>query len=156
MVHSEWNHGDSDTKAYILVYATDPVPERASFNVLRDRDAPRYEEGPRVSTKGLVGPRSSLRVNGDVRLFTDSELEAGASLPLDLGEGEGGLASVREGAVRIDDARLTPGATLVVPPADELRSLRLDAEEPSRVVRVVHGPGYGFVQQAPMPRRGAR
>jgi redox-sensitive bicupin YhaK (pirin superfamily) len=156
MVHSEWNHGDIDTKAYILVYATEPVPERASFNVLRERDAPRYEEGPGVRTKELVGPRSSLRVNGDIRLFTDSELEAEATLPLELGEGEGGVASVRGGAVRIDDDRLSPGATLVVPPAEEARTLRLKAEERSRVVRVVHGPGYGFVQQAPMPRRGTR
>ncbi len=26
MVHSEWNHGDRDTHAYILVYSTEPVP----------------------------------------------------------------------------------------------------------------------------------
>src|SRR5919109_538914 len=67
MVHSEWNHGDVDTKAYILVYATAPVPDRASFHVLQDREAPRYEEAPGVRTKELVGPRSPLRVNGDVR-----------------------------------------------------------------------------------------
>jgi redox-sensitive bicupin YhaK (pirin superfamily) len=157
MVHSEWNHGDVDTKAYILVYSTDPVPDRASFNVLKDRDAPRYEEGQGVRTKELVGPKSPLEVNGDVRLFADSELEEeGAGLPFEPGAGEGGVASVRMGTVRIDDSRLSPGATLVVPPADEPRNLTLQAEEGSRVIRVVHGPGYGFVREAPMPRRGAR
>src|ERR687892_2798611 len=44
MVHSEWNHGDVDTRAYILVYGTDPVPQQTGFNALRDADAPRYEE----------------------------------------------------------------------------------------------------------------
>jgi redox-sensitive bicupin YhaK (pirin superfamily) len=156
MVHSEWNHGDVDTKAYILVYSTDPVPDRASFNVLKDEDAPRHEDGSGVRTKELVGPRSSLRVNGDVRLFTDSEIEEGLRLQFELGAGEGGVASVRRGAVRIDDSRLTPGATLVVPPADDARSLSLQAEAGSQVIRVVHGPGYGFVREAPMPRRGSR
>ena len=154
MLHSEWNHGDVDTRAYILVYSTDPVPPRASFNVLKEAEAPRYGEGAGVRTKELVGARSPLRVNGDVRLFTDSELDAGSALPLELGEREGGVASVRDGVVHIDDSRLEPGATLVIPPADESRSLRLHAEERARVVRVVHGPGYGFVQDTPMARRG--
>jgi redox-sensitive bicupin YhaK (pirin superfamily) len=156
MVHSEWNHGNVDTRAYILVYGTEPVPAQTSFGVLKDADAPRSEESVGVRTKELVGPRSPLRVNGDIRMFTDSELEPGATLMIELGAGEGGLASVREGAVRLDDAPLDPGATLVVPPAEEPRSLALRAEERSRVVRVVHGPGYGFVQDAPLPRRGDR
>jgi redox-sensitive bicupin YhaK (pirin superfamily) len=156
MMHSEWNHGDIDTRAYILVYGTDPVPARTSFGVLKDADAPRSEESAGVRTKELVGPRSPLRVNGDIRLFTDSELEPGAMLGLELGAGEGGLASVREGAVTLYDAKLEPGATLVVPPAEEARTLELRAEDRSRVVRVVHGPGYGFIQDAPMPRRGDR
>src|SRR6266542_7064769 len=98
MMHSEWNHGDVDTRAYILVYTTDPIPERTAFNALRDADAPRYEEGAGVRTKELVGPRSPLEVHGDVRLFTESQLEPGAALTLALGEGEGGLGSGREGA----------------------------------------------------------
>jgi redox-sensitive bicupin YhaK (pirin superfamily) len=155
MIHSEWNHGDVDTRAYILVYSTDPVPERTAFNVLRDADAPRYDEGAGVRTKELVGPRSPLRVHGDVRLFTDSRLEPGATLTLELGEGEGGLVSVREGRVRVDDGgeELVPGVTLLAPPAREPRSLRLRAEQPSRVVRVVHGPGHGFLRN---PARGWR
>jgi redox-sensitive bicupin YhaK (pirin superfamily) len=56
MVHSEWNHGQVDTRAYILVYSTDPVPAQTAFNVLKDAEAPRYQEGDGVRTKELVGP----------------------------------------------------------------------------------------------------
>lgn len=151
MMHSEWNHGDVDTRAYILVYSTDPVPAQAAFNTLRDADAPRYDEAAGARTKELVGPRSPLKVNGDIRLFTDSRLEPDAVLMLELAPREGGVASVRDGAVRIEDgdAELTPGSTLLVPPADEPRTLRLRAERPTRLVRVVHGPGHGFVRGSP-------
>jgi redox-sensitive bicupin YhaK (pirin superfamily) len=157
MVHSEWNHGDVDTRAYILVYSTDPIPAQTAFNVLRDADAPRYDEGGGVRTKELVGPRSPLRVNGDIRLFAESHLEPGAALPVEFAAGEGGLASVREGAVRIEggEEALAPGSTLVVPAADEPRTLEIRAERPTRLVRVVHGPGHGFVRSTPYPRRGS-
>jgi hypothetical protein len=46
-----------------------------------------------------------------------------------------------------------PGTTVLAPPADGRRSLELRALEPSRVVRVVHGAGEGFVRGRPMPRR---
>jgi redox-sensitive bicupin YhaK (pirin superfamily) len=157
MVHSEWNHGTVNTRAYILVYTTDPVPQEAAFNVLRDAEAPRYQEADRVRTKELVGPRSPLRVNGDIRLFTDSHVEHAATVALAMGAGEGGVASVREGGVRVDDRdELIPGATLVAPPADEPRAVRLRAERPTRVVRVVHGPGHGFVRVHPALRRSHR
>jgi redox-sensitive bicupin YhaK (pirin superfamily) len=157
MIHSEWNHGDVDTRAYILVYSTDPIPPQTSFTALRDRDAPRYEEGPGVHTKELVGRRSALGVNGDIRLFTDSRLDQEAGMSIELGPGEGGLASVREGEVRIepDADLLTTGSTLVIPPSEESRGLRIRALRPSRVIRVVHGRGHGFVRDTPMPRRGA-
>jgi redox-sensitive bicupin YhaK (pirin superfamily) len=151
MLHSEWNHGDTDTRAYILVYSTDPVPEKTAFNVLKDAEAPRYDESDGVHTKELVGPKSPLRVNGDIRLFTDSDLDEKAELSVDLEPGEGAVLSVREGEVRIDGGRLVPGATLVAPPAEDRRSLHLVAERPSRVVRTVHGPGHGFVT-TPAPR----
>jgi redox-sensitive bicupin YhaK (pirin superfamily) len=156
MMHSEWNHGDVDTRAYILVYSTDPVPPQASFNVLKDEQAPRYDEGAGVRSKELVGPRSPLRVHGDIRLFTDSNLEPEAVLTLEPGPGEGGVVSVREGAVRIDkgEQELVPGATLVIPAADEPRTLRLVAIGPTRLVRVVHGPGHGLVRGTPLARRG--
>jgi redox-sensitive bicupin YhaK (pirin superfamily) len=146
MIHSEWNHGDVDTRAYILVYRTDPIPERTAFGVLRDADASRYDEGDGVRTKELVGPRSPLRVHGDIRLFTDSRLEPGAVLAVATGPEEGGLASVREGAVRIGGGEEAgPGTTVILPPADRPREVSLRASTAGRVVRVVHGPGDGFV-----------
>jgi len=156
MIHSEWNHGDVDTRAYILVYTTDPVPERTAFNVLHDADAPRYEEAGGARTKELVGPRSALRVNGDIRLFADSTLSIGASVDLELDEDEGGLVSVRDGRVHVDDTQeeLGVGHTLIAPPDPRRRTVRLTAAEPTRVIRVVHGPGQGFVRGEPMPRRG--
>ena len=154
MTHSEWNHGDVDTRAYILVYTTDPIPERTAFNALRDAEAPRSEEGGGVRTKELVGPRSPLKVNGDIRLFIDSHLDPAAVPTLELDPGEGGLVSVREGRCVLDDGtELVPGATLIAPPADEPRSLKLRAEAPTRLIRVVHGPGHGFVRGEPLPRR---
>lgn len=157
MVHSEWNHGDVETHAYILVYSTDPIPPQAAFNALRDADAPRADEADGVRTKELVGPRSPLRVNGDIRLFTDSHLDQGAVLTIALASGEGGLASVREGAVVVDGdgPELIPGSTLVAPPADGDRTIRLRSERPTRVVRVVHGTGHGLVRGTPLHRRGA-
>jgi redox-sensitive bicupin YhaK (pirin superfamily) len=155
MVHSEWNHGNVDTRAYILVYSTDPVPAQAAFNALRDSDAPRYDEAEGVTTKELVGPRSPLRVNGDIKFFSDSRVGRGAVVGLELGAGEGGLVSIREGVVILPDGReLGSGSTLVAPPAEHPRSLSLRAEQPTRLIRVVHGPGHGFVRDAPMPRRG--
>jgi redox-sensitive bicupin YhaK (pirin superfamily) len=155
MIHSEWNHGDVDTRAYILVYSTDPIPERTAFDALRDADSPRYEEGQGVLTKELVGSRSPLRVNGDIRLFTDSRMDEGAALTVQAAPGEGAVVSVREGRVRVDGGEddLGPGSTLVMPPADGPRTLRMRAVEPSRVIRVVHGPGHGFVVDTPMARR---
>ena len=156
MMHSEWNHGDVDTRAYILVYGTEPVPAQTAFGVLKDSDAPRSDEVPGARTKELVGPSSPLRVNGDIRRFTDTVLDAGAELTIELGPGEGGLASIREGVVHLDGERLDRGVTVVVPPASDPRTLPFRAEEEARVIRVVHGPGYGFVQGSPMPRRGGR
>jgi redox-sensitive bicupin YhaK (pirin superfamily) len=156
MMHSEWNHGDVDTRAYILVYSTDPIPAQTAFNVLTDAQAPDHDEAPGVRTKELVGLRSPLRVNGDIRKFTDDRLQPGAMLTTEIRAGEGGLVSVREGRVHIDgdDTSLAPGFTLVVPPATDPMVVRLGAEEPTRIIRVVHGPGHGFVTGSPLSRRG--
>lgn len=154
MLHSEWNHGDVDTRAYILVYGTEPVPDEACFHVLRDAEAPRYDEGDGIHTKELVGPRSTLRVNGDIRLFAESRLEPGAQVALEFAAGEGGLVSVREGGVQVagDSQVLGPGVTLVAPPADQPGAIILRAEQPSRIVRVVHGRGHGLVRGTPRLR----
>jgi len=65
------------------------------------------------------------------------------------------VVSVREGSVQLEgsDEVLAPGFTLVMPPAEEPRTLELRATEPSRLIRVMHGPGYGFVRETPLPRR---
>jgi redox-sensitive bicupin YhaK (pirin superfamily) len=146
MLHSEWNHGDVDTKAYILVYSTAPVPAEAAFTRLKDADAPRYDEGPGCLTKELVGKHSRLRVNGDIRLATDSTLQPGARLEVRTAAGEGGLLSVREGTVVLEGQSLPQGTTLVLPPADAERLVVLEATEATRVVRVVHGRGHGFIK----------
>jgi redox-sensitive bicupin YhaK (pirin superfamily) len=154
MVHSEWNHGDVPTRAYILVYSTDPIPEQTKFTVLQDAEAPRYAEGDGVRTKELVGPHSSLRVHGDLRLFTDSTLEDAAVLTLALEEWEGGLLSIREGEVRLDDRSLGAGVTVLAPPAEGERKIRVTAIGPARLLRVVHGPGHGFVEHSQPPAAG--
>jgi redox-sensitive bicupin YhaK (pirin superfamily) len=157
MVHSEWNHGDVDCHAYILVSTTDPVPPDAEFHVLKDRDAPRYEEDRDVRTKELVGPRSPLRVHGDIRLFVDSVASGGASIDLALAPTEGAVVNVREGGAIVDDEMPLPArSTLIAPPVDSRRTIRLSTTEASRIVRVVHGPGLGFVVNrrfAPSERR---
>ena len=153
MWHSEWNHGDVDTRAFILVYTTDPVPERAAFDVLKDAEAPRYEEERGTSTKELVGPRSRLQVHGDVRYFAESRLEPGGSVRMEMKDAEGGLVSVRDGEVTLEGERLSEGTTVIWPP-DGARTYELLSDGRARVVRVVHGPGHGFVAQAPMARRG--
>lgn len=148
MVHSEWNNGDVPTRAYILVYTTDPIPEQTSFSVLKNGDAPRYEEGDGVRTKEVVGPQSGLRVHGDLRLFTDSALENGSVLMTALGDGEGGLLSIREGQIRLDDQVLDEGVTILLPPAEEARSIEVTAIGTARILRVVHGPGRGLVRRS--------
>jgi redox-sensitive bicupin YhaK (pirin superfamily) len=154
MVHSEWNNGDTDAHAYILVYSTNPIPEQTSFTVLSDADAPRYEEAEGVWTKELVGARSPLEVHGDVRLFTDSTLEDGATLKVVLSDGEGGLLSVREGSVQLDAHEIKEGATILLPPAERARSLTVQSVGLARILRVVYGPGHGFVlQDSKRPRR---
>lgn len=154
MVHSEWNHGDVDTRAYILVYTTDPIPEGAAFDVLKDAEAPRYEEDG-ARTKELVGARSPLRVHGDVRFVAESLLGVGGAVHLAFGEGEGGLVSVREGEVILDGQRLGERTTVVWPP-DGARTSELRADVRARIVRVLHGPGAGLVTGTPMLRRRSR
>ncbi len=147
MVHSEWNNGDAICHAYILVYSTEPVPERTEFTVLKDAQAPRYAEGEGVQTKEVVGPRSSLRLHGDVRLFTDSTVQDGHRLELVLNDQEGGVVSVQGGRVQLDVHTLEPGSSLLVPPALGRRKLALQAVGTARLLRTVHGPGHGFVRK---------
>jgi len=157
MLHKEWNNGGERTHAFILVYETRPVPERASFAALRDAEAPRYEEAPGVQTKELVGPRAGLEVHGDIRFFADSAVEAGATLGVDLAEGEGALLYPLEGELRTDDGlTLRSGNALILPPSDARRRIALSARSAARVLRVEHGPGRGLMTGKPrLQRAGA-
>lgn len=152
MLHSEWNNGDVAARAYILVYSTVPMPENAAFDALRDGDAPRYEEGAGVRTKEVVGERSGLRVHGDIRLFTDSTVEAGSSIMLETRDSEGGVLRVHEGRMELDGEQISSEHTVLVPPDDGVRRLTATARERSRVFRVVTGPGYGLVRKRDMQR----
>jgi len=156
MYHKEWNDSDDRTHAFILVYETRPVPEDASFAALRDADAPRYEEDAGVLTKELVGPRSGLEVNGDIRFFADSTLDAGAELRIDLLEGEGALLFPLDGALDGEGgATLSPGGTLILPPSEAAHSFTLSARTKSRVLRVIHGYGRGLLSGRARLQRAA-
>jgi redox-sensitive bicupin YhaK (pirin superfamily) len=147
MLHQEWNNTDGKARAFILVYETDPTPPEASFEALRDADAPRYEEKPGVNTKELVGPTAPLDINGDVRLFADSLLQAGSELPVELSPNEGGLLFSLEGTIEVLNEKavsLPPGYAGAIPPCDSPRSLAVRTIGGSRLLRVVHGPGRGL------------
>ncbi len=144
MLHKEWNNTDGRARAFILVYETDPTPAHASFEALRDQDAPRYEESAGVTTKQLVGPSAPLPIHGDVRLFADTRVDGGGELSVDLAPKEGGLLFTVEGGLEVwnENRQSLPLAhTVVLPPADTSRSLRVRSEGGGRVLRVVHGPG---------------
>ncbi len=153
MWHSEWNNTDGGARAFILVYPTDPMPARASFAALRHDDAPRYEEGPGVTTKELVGPRSPLEIHGDVRLFADSTLTVGARLEIRLRNGEGLLLTPLEGDLDVEGTRLPARHALIVAPGEEHRTVAILATSEARVLRVIHGPGEGLVFGQPMMTR---
>ena len=144
MVHSEWNNGDVPSRIFILVYATDPIPEETSFTALRAAETPEYEEAPGVGTREVVGPNSPLKVHGDIRLFADTTLQDGASVELALGSQEGGLFAVREGRVELDGQVLELPSVVLFPPAEGERRTTLTARGPARVIRTVTGPGFGL------------
>ncbi len=153
MWHSEWNNTDGGARAFILVYPAEPMPARASFAALRDQDAPRYEEGSGVTTKELVGPRSPLEIHGDIRLFTDSTMAAGAQMEISLANGEGVLLTPLEGEVVVEAVHVPARHALLLPPGDQERTLRVVAKAEARVLRVVHGPGEGVIFGEPMMTR---
>jgi redox-sensitive bicupin YhaK (pirin superfamily) len=154
MVHSERNASHDPSHLYILVYVTDPLPERASFAALRGAQAPRYVEAPEVETKELVGRRSPLAVHGDIRLLTDTRFGRGASLELALAAGEGALLSPLEGSFRAGEEEAAFGASFVMPPRATPRTCEVHAPEGGRLMRTVFGPAGGLVvNRSPLPRR---
>jgi redox-sensitive bicupin YhaK (pirin superfamily) len=149
MLHKEWNNTDGRARAFILVYQTDPVPPLASFTALRDSEAPRYEEAPGVRTKEIVGPRADFPLHGDVRLFTDSELEPGAELRVDLGAEEGAIIFPVEGSIVWDGRELRPESMAILPPEAEPRVAAAASPTGARVLRASFGPGNGLVLRSP-------
>lgn len=151
MIHSEWNHHDDlATRAYILVYPTEPTPPTAAFDAVRDDECERVEPADGVVTKVVVDGGSD-RLHGDLRRFTDSDIEAGASLTVELDRSEAGLLFVLDGGVTVtgdDGAEIADGVgtdhTVLLPPVESERRLRVVADEPSRVIHAVTGPGFGF------------
>jgi len=63
--------------------------------------------------------------------------------------------SIRGGTVTVEGFadRIAEGATLLIPVDESPRTIVLHADGAARLIRVVHGPGHGFVRQAPHPRR---
>jgi hypothetical protein len=154
MLHKEWNDTGERTHAFILVYETHPVPERASFAALRGNEMPRYEELPGVETTELVGPQSSLEVNGDIRFFADSRLRTGAELKVSLDRNEGAMIYPLEGElIAGEDTIIVPGNTLILPPADKPRSVGMVARRETRLIRTTFGQGRGLLTGHPMARR---
>ncbi len=150
MIHSEWNHSDGRARAYIFVYPTDPTPPTAAFDAIRDDDAVREEPAPGVVAKRVV-ERGSDRLRGDLRVLTDSTVEEGAAFDVELDGGEAALIFVVEGAVEVrrgDGEVATKDVgrdhTVLVPPTDAQRQLRVVAREPARVLHAVTGPGFGL------------
>lgn len=150
MVHSEWNHEDETaTRAYILVYPTEPTPRTASFDAIRDAETSRTRPADGVDAKVVVHGGDE-RLHGDLRRFTDAELERGASLRFEL-DGEAGLLFVVGGTVEVRDADGTPVATevaedhtVLLPPSDGSRVLLVEADTPSRILLAVTGRGFGL------------
>lgn len=150
MVHSEWNHEDENaTRAYILVYPTEPTPRTASFDAIRDAETSRTRPADGVDAKVVVDGGDE-RLHGDLRRFTDAELERGASLRFELDD-EAGLLFVVGGTVEVRDAGGTPvatdvgeGHTVLLPPVDGSRALRVAADTASRILLAVTGRGFGL------------
>jgi redox-sensitive bicupin YhaK (pirin superfamily) len=143
MVHQEWNNTDVPARAFILVYQTDPIPETASFAVLTDEDAPRYQAAPGVTAKELVGPRGQFPVHGDIRLYTDNHFKADSQMELKVGPDEGTLLVTLEGEVELDGHPLSPPNVAIGAPEPVQRTLTLRAAGDSKLLILVFGPGKG-------------
>lgn len=148
MVHSEWNsEEDEPTRAYILVYPTDPTPPTAAFDAIRDDEAERVDRDG--TTTKLVVDGGSERLHGDLRALADSELEAGSVLAIDVPADEVAVVFVVGGEVDVGTDADTAGPvgpdhTVLVPPADDARTVRIEARERSRVLHVLTAEGFGL------------
>jgi redox-sensitive bicupin YhaK (pirin superfamily) len=145
MLHQEWNNTDGPGRAFILVYGTDPMPPAASFAAVRDADAPRTEPLEGVRSKEIIGPNVDAPLHGDIRGFTDDELQPGAELPFELGPQEGALVFPLEGETVVDGEPMPIESMALYPPNPAPRTIAVSAPHGARVLRVIHGPGYGLL-----------
>ena len=153
MLHQEWNNTDGPGRAFILVYGTDPMPPTATFAAVRDGDAPRSEPFEGVRTKELVGPNVSAPLHGDIRSFTDDELQPGAEIPFEVGAQEGGLVFPVDGEAVLDGEPLGEESLALIPPSPEPRTVAVSAPHGARLIRVVYGSGHGLLLRS-MQRTG--
>ncbi|MDQ2933714.1 MAG: pirin family protein [Chloroflexota bacterium] len=115
MLHREWNGAPGmATRAFILVYRPDAVPEIpvASFGVLRTADRPRYADGD-GETLELIGERSPFEVNlSTFRRYLDTTLPAGGKVLEPLAEDEAAILYPMAGTLNVTDATGADLATL--------------------------------------------
>jgi redox-sensitive bicupin YhaK (pirin superfamily) len=145
MAHSEWNHGDVDAEIYILATATRPIPAETIFEVLEQEDMPVYDEADGVFTREMVGAKAPLPVFSDIRTFTDTTMSAGAELHWAIPADDGGVMSVRQGAVQVAGRELVRKSTLVVPPASGERLVAIAVDGDARIIRTTFASGFGLI-----------
>ena len=138
MYHQEWNGASAGqrTRAFILVYRPDAVPEIpvASFDVLRADDRPIVPDGDGQTTE-LVGSRSPFRINlSTFRRYLDTAIPPGGSVHEELADDEAAYLHPVAGTV---DLHTDDGGTLG----------RLDAGGS----RFAEGPGSVGVLLGPGP-----
>lgn len=148
MIHSEWNNSDGPARAYIFVYPTDPTPATASFDAVRDADAPRTQPADGVAAKTVIA-RDSARLRGDVREIVDASLDGGSTVTFEVRADEAALVFVVDGDVRVTvHGTVVPQVgtdhTVLLPPEAHARSVEVVAGVDSRIIRALTGPGYGF------------
>lgn len=147
MLHSEWNNTDGPGRCYIFVYPTDPTPETASFDAIRDVDCPREQVAPGVVTKWIV-TRQTTKLHGDFRELGDTTLETGSAFTMKLEETEPGLIFVVDGHVIVltddGDTVAATGDTVLIPPEPHARAVHIEAAEPTRLLHAITGLRYGL------------
>ncbi|MDQ2940558.1 MAG: pirin family protein [Chloroflexota bacterium] len=115
MLHREWNGAPGkSTRAFILVYRPDAVPEIpvASFGALRAADRPGYADGD-GETLELIGEGSPFEVSlSTFRRYLDTTLPAGGAVLEPLADDEAALLYPLAGTLSVTDARGADLATL--------------------------------------------
>jgi redox-sensitive bicupin YhaK (pirin superfamily) len=149
MGHTERNDGELPARVYVMAYPASPMPDEASFQVIRDTSMPRVTPHTGVETKVLV-ERSSAHVHGQVHKVGDTRFEVGGALPIVLEPGEGALLFCLDGRLQVDARDATPATTIgldetvLFAPAPEARRVVVDAQGPGRLLHAVTGTGFGF------------